>query len=650
MKVVALVSGGKDSCFNMMHCVAEGHEIVALANLCPPPGKPDELDSWMFQTVGHDIVGSLYSEALQLPLYRHHLTGTNVSQAMHYTRSLGDETENLFALLKEVLSEHPDIEAISVGAIASNYQRLRVEDVASRLGLVVLAYLWERDQTSLLSDMVDAGVEAILIKTACVGLDSRHLGWTLAKAQNRLMQLHAQYGVHPCGEGGEYETLVLDCPIFMRRLELIDEQRKDSEDGTSYLKAGAVLIDKAQAADSSWQRICLKSSQLDLPFTRIKWPQLNDRQFSPVELKKMDAQPQGLTKVDSAAALTINRYVFTDENINDLGHAVQGPREDVLVCFLVLRSMADFAAVNAQYARLWQGFHPPARVCVASHFLDQNTRAVMHVVRPTYRTTDPNDNGQRLWVQSQSFWAPANIGPYSQSAVSSVLGAGAAKHRIGFVSGQIGLIPSTMALPLTDVRSQIQWSLQSLLRIVASQSLLKSVGSQTGSAVLVAYLIDVAHVDDARAAARQVGFGLGNSRTLYDTVNSDEHPTEGGRSWRDCSLTPEESPVELLTIVMAPGATLPRDAAVEWQLIALSPAASTDDEVSDDDDNDNKERVKASGSLPSLSVSTMRIPVQEEFLDLITFDVQHTDDFTIPAQLIVLDDDTTVQRATVRYV
>jgi len=35
MRVVAMVSGGKDSCYNMMQCVAEGHEIVALANLHP---------------------------------------------------------------------------------------------------------------------------------------------------------------------------------------------------------------------------------------------------------------------------------------------------------------------------------------------------------------------------------------------------------------------------------------------------------------------------------------------------------------------------------------------------------------------------------------------------------------------------------------
>lgn len=39
MKVVGLLSGGKDSCYNLCHCVKQGHEIVALATLAPPSGK-----------------------------------------------------------------------------------------------------------------------------------------------------------------------------------------------------------------------------------------------------------------------------------------------------------------------------------------------------------------------------------------------------------------------------------------------------------------------------------------------------------------------------------------------------------------------------------------------------------------------------------
>ena len=51
MKVVALVSGGKDSCYAMWLATKEGHEVVALANLLPQQTDPDELDSYTFQTV-----------------------------------------------------------------------------------------------------------------------------------------------------------------------------------------------------------------------------------------------------------------------------------------------------------------------------------------------------------------------------------------------------------------------------------------------------------------------------------------------------------------------------------------------------------------------------------------------------------------------
>lgn len=66
----------------------------------------------------------------------------------------GDEVEDMLALLKEVKQQIPSVSAVSSGAIASDYQRLRVESVCSRLGLVSLAYLWRQDQSLLLQQMV----------------------------------------------------------------------------------------------------------------------------------------------------------------------------------------------------------------------------------------------------------------------------------------------------------------------------------------------------------------------------------------------------------------------------------------------------------------------------------------------------------------
>lgn len=72
MKVVALISGGKDSTFNMMQCIAAGHEIVALANLIPH--NKTEIDSFMYQSVGHEAI-DLIAAAMDLPLYKKETMG-----------------------------------------------------------------------------------------------------------------------------------------------------------------------------------------------------------------------------------------------------------------------------------------------------------------------------------------------------------------------------------------------------------------------------------------------------------------------------------------------------------------------------------------------------------------------------------------------
>lgn len=59
MKVFALISGGKDSIFNIQKCIENGHEIVALGNLYnydeDIQEEGIELDSYMYQTVGSNL-------------------------------------------------------------------------------------------------------------------------------------------------------------------------------------------------------------------------------------------------------------------------------------------------------------------------------------------------------------------------------------------------------------------------------------------------------------------------------------------------------------------------------------------------------------------------------------------------------------------
>lgn len=88
-----------------------------------------------------------------------------------------------------------------------------------RLNLVPLAYLWRRDQTELLQEMIDCKVQSILIKVASLGLvPDRHLGKSLRDLQPHLEKMREKYGLNVCGEGGEYETFTLNCPLFKQQI------------------------------------------------------------------------------------------------------------------------------------------------------------------------------------------------------------------------------------------------------------------------------------------------------------------------------------------------------------------------------------------------------------------------------------------------
>lgn len=93
---------------------------------------------------------------MQLPLIRRRIEGAAVKTTLDYTQTEGDEVEDLTMLLKDVLKEYPDVKGVSVGAILSNYQRVRVETVCRRLNLVPLSFLWQRNQVGTTFDLIDA--------------------------------------------------------------------------------------------------------------------------------------------------------------------------------------------------------------------------------------------------------------------------------------------------------------------------------------------------------------------------------------------------------------------------------------------------------------------------------------------------------------
>ncbi|KAF9008948.1 hypothetical protein BDQ17DRAFT_1398065 [Cyathus striatus] len=515
MKYVALLSGGKDSCYNLLHCAKNGHELVAAATLGPEPGK-EELDSYLYQTVGQDAI-NLIAQALEVPLYRQVIKGTAVEQGSHYgdredavKGTEGDETEDLFTLLSTVKSKHPEVQGVSVGAILSNYQRVRVEHVCRRLGLTSLAYLWQRDQAELLSEMIEAGMLSILIKVAGIGLTTKHLGLSLTEMQPTLSKLNALYGLHVCGEGGEYETFTLDCPLFKYRINLIDTEtviHSDNDFATvAFLRLkNAVLEKKADLKDHDIAIPLLLDEQCE---------QLQESLIANECSKQVLPVLADLNKiqycVEAPVTCRVNGPWICVSNVEcDINSFSQGMsiEDEVRECFRIvaehlllhgqqlsscvniniyISTMELFTCVNSIYGTFF-GASPPARACVAVD--------LPHPVRVRLECIAFNGNlsdRQGLHVQGLSYWAPANIGPYSQAILAG---------EMAFVSGQIGLIPSSLALPSPrSTARELALAMQHVYRI---KTVLQSITGNNWTGfpqVMIYWLTDPKNVPFAIAA------------------------------------------------------------------------------------------------------------------------------------------------------
>ncbi|KAF9513315.1 hypothetical protein BS47DRAFT_1329667 [Hydnum rufescens UP504] len=464
MHIVALLSGGKDSCYNLVHCAENGHVLVAAASLGPALGR-EEIDSYMYQTVGQDAI-ELVAQALGVPLYRRVIAGSALAQGSEYgsrkanvsqsssSGIVGDETEDLYQLLLTVKDEHPEIEGVSVGAILSNYQRVRVEHVCRRLSLTVLCYLWQRDQRELLSEMICAGVDAVLIKVAGIGLLPKHLGMTLKEMEPTLQNLNDLYGSHICGEGGEYETLTLDCPVFKRRIQLHKTEvviHSFSDIGpVAYLRIlNGTLAEKDQGdmdtaiivpslLDPSSQMIVSASPAVDFPHPTIladyKEQNMPINQHHSIRSKQECWVSISNVQVEDVADLSIENecagcWRITQsklaEHFLDISH--------ISHVNVYLSSMDHFPHLNAVMYKIF-GTSPPTRACVGVDLLPPN-RVRLDII--AFSQSNLQDR-RALHVQSLSYWAPANIGPYSQSVT--------VRERM-FVSGQIGLQPGSMTFP-----------------------------------------------------------------------------------------------------------------------------------------------------------------------------------------------------------
>jgi len=217
MRIAALFSGGKDSNYALFCAQHYGWDVTHLVSVFST--SPE---SYMYHVPAIELT-RLASESIGIPL-------------IEVVTPPGPEAELI--PLKDKLKEL-GIDGIVSGALASEYQRRRLDQICQDIGIKSFAPIWHKDQREYVREMVEEGFEIMITGCYAEGLDGSWLGRILDEnALGSLDRLHKKYGISVAGEGGEYESFVSFGPHMSRhvRIEYEKEWKRDS---------GKIVVSKA---------------------------------------------------------------------------------------------------------------------------------------------------------------------------------------------------------------------------------------------------------------------------------------------------------------------------------------------------------------------------------------------------------------------
>jgi diphthine-ammonia ligase len=226
MKAVVLFSGGKDSTMAVYKAIRSGWNVKYLVSMIS-----ENTESYMYHTANIHLT-DLLSQAMGISLIKATTKGEKEK-----------ELEDLKAVLSNL--KNKGIDSVFTGALASSYQKSRIDKICSDLNLQSCAPLWHRNPQEYMEEIIDLGFEVIITSASAEGLDESWLGRKMdKKLLEEILILHEKYGMHLAFEGGEAETLVLDCPLFQKRIQILESEKVwDVDSGYLSIKR-AVLEDK----------------------------------------------------------------------------------------------------------------------------------------------------------------------------------------------------------------------------------------------------------------------------------------------------------------------------------------------------------------------------------------------------------------------
>lgn len=204
MSYAALFSGGKDSNLALWKAKQMGLAVDWLVTV-----KPQRDDSYMFHKPNLGLVPKI-AKSIGVDLVEVGTEGVKEQELSDLERALKKMT----------------LDGLITGAVASNYQKDRVGSIAAELGLEVFSPLWGMDQYKLMGELMEEGFECVIVSVAAMGFDDSWLGRKIDEGcLSELKELYDRYRINMAGEGGEYESIVLDGPIYDYGFQIVKAEK-----------------------------------------------------------------------------------------------------------------------------------------------------------------------------------------------------------------------------------------------------------------------------------------------------------------------------------------------------------------------------------------------------------------------------------------
>jgi len=203
MKLGVLFSGGKDSTYAAWLAKKKGYEIECLITIVSK-----NKESFMFHTPAIKLTKK-QAELMGIPIILKETEGEKEKELIDLTKAIEK------AIVKY------NIRGIVTGAVESVYQSTRIQEICNNLGIECFNPLWQKDQIELLEELIKNKFETVISGVFAYPFDAKWIGRKIdAKFIEKIKELKEKYKINPAGEGGEFESFVLNCPLFKQHIKI----------------------------------------------------------------------------------------------------------------------------------------------------------------------------------------------------------------------------------------------------------------------------------------------------------------------------------------------------------------------------------------------------------------------------------------------